>query len=313
MRSLVLIPLLLLVASGVLGAEPVSKIAAVVNQEIITTYQLEQELDKLMADRGVLSPPQMETARRQLLNRLIEESLLKQKIEEVGLRVTDAEVEEAIRDVRVQNKITEDQLKEAIKEQGLSFDDYREKLRQQILRLKLVSREVQSKVDITLQDVRDYFREHIDEYREPATVRLNYLMLPDRSASGGKGVAELQNEAGVLYSRLQQGESFSALAEELERSGDAQGGELGTFKEEELSPEVRQALSGLEVGSFSSPVTTAAGIMLVRVEERKAGGFRKFDEVRREIERLLQEQDRDERFRQWSKQLKEKAYIDIRI
>ena len=52
---------------------------------------------------------------------------------------------------------------------------------------------------------------------------------------------------------------------------------------------------------------------LVRVEERKAGGFRKFDEVRREIERLLQEQDRDERFRQWSKQLKEKAYIDIRI
>ncbi|PLX82488.1 MAG: hypothetical protein C0616_02430 [Desulfuromonas sp.] len=313
MRSLFLIPFMILIATGAFGAELVSKIAAVVNQEIITTYQLEQELDKMLVDRGALSQPQKEQARRQLLNRLIEESLLRQKIEEVGLRVSDEEVDDAIRDVRVQNKITEDQLKEAVREQGLSFDDYREKLRQQILRLKLVNREVQSKVDITLQDVREYFREHIDDYREPATVRLNYLMLPDTSASGGKGLDELQAEAAELYQRLQQGENFSSLVEELEQSGRAQGGELGTFKEAELTTEVRQALSELEVGSFSSPVTTAAGIMLVRVEERKSGGFRKFDEVRREIERLLQDQDRDERFRQWSKQLKETAYIDIRI
>ena len=71
-----------------------------------------------------------------------------------------------------QNKLTREQLVQALQFEGMAFDEYRENLRKQILRFKLLGREVQSKVEVTNQEIRDYFRQHIDDYREAPFVRI---------------------------------------------------------------------------------------------------------------------------------------------
>src|SRR5665647_822803 len=113
-----------------------NRIVAVINNDAVTSLQL----DKALAT-GTGTPAIDE--RRQILERLIEESLIRQRAEEVGLTVSDDEVEAAVQDVLRQNRLSKEQLDVALAQQGITPDDYRQSLRRQILRFKLVGREVQ--------------------------------------------------------------------------------------------------------------------------------------------------------------------------
>ncbi|MBE0597940.1 MAG: peptidyl-prolyl cis-trans isomerase, partial [Desulfuromonadales bacterium] len=185
-------------------AETVNRIAAVVNDEVITTYQLEKEL----AEQGVEKSP---AARRQALEALIEETLISQRVEALGLKVTEEELEAAIEDVQRQNKLTREQLVEALRSQGMEFTEYRENLRRQILRFKLLGREVQAKVEVTSQEVRDYFRAHIDDYREAPNVRLNRLTFPIPPRASEEQMATIRQQAAEALARLRGGESFTSV------------------------------------------------------------------------------------------------------
>ncbi len=312
-----LLMLLLLLASALPArAELISKIAAVVNQDIITTYQLDQEVAKVLAKRAQgekLSPQQMAALRRTLLDKLIDETLLKQQIEALGLKVSEAEIDAAVYDVRRQNKLTEEQLKRALEAQGMTMESYREKLRQQILRLKLVGRQVQSKIDITDSDIREYFRAHIDEFREPPYVRFSHLIITLPEKADARRVAEARELAQKALARLQGGETLESVVEDLSGRGLAIGGDMGRFKESELSPEIRRALQGMQVGDYSQPLEMAKGFMIFRVDERVPGHIRNFDLVKSEIRQKLIDEAREREFKKWSTSLKKEAYIDIRI
>lgn len=294
-------------------AEEVSKIAAVVNNEIITTHQLDLQVTGYLASQAqgnIVPPEQMAALRQQILDRLIEEELVQQKIKQLQLTASDAEIDEAILDIQRQNSITEEQLTLALQSQGLSFEAYREKMREQILRFKLIGREVQSKVDVTDQDVGDYFREHIDEFREPPSVQLDHLRIPLPEHAGPGQVETAKQKAQKALARLQLGETLEAVIADTE---DAAGGPMGLFKERELSPLIREALTGMQPGDYSKVVDTPTGLMIFHMANRTPGSIRKFDEVKIEIRQLLADQDREERFDSWTRDLRKKAYVDIRL
>jgi peptidyl-prolyl cis-trans isomerase SurA len=294
-------------------AEVVSKIAAVVNNEIITTHQLDLKLTDYLASKAqgkVIPQEQLKEMRRQFLDRLIEEELVQQKIKSLKLTASDIEIEDAIKDIQRQNQITREQLILALQAQGLSFDAYREKMRDQILRFKLVGREVQSKVDVTDQDIRDYFRAHIDDYREAPTVELDHLRLalPERASTSQ--VASARDKAGQALLKLRSGTTLAAVIAETEG---AIGGKMGSLKEQELSPLIRDALVGTGVGDFSDVVDTPTGLMIFHVIGRSPGSIRNFDDVKIEIRQQLTDQDREDRFQTWTRDLRKNAYIDIRL
>ncbi|TYO97636.1 periplasmic chaperone for outer membrane proteins SurA [Geothermobacter ehrlichii] len=297
-------------------AELVSKIAAVVNDDIITTYQLEQEVARVLAKRArgeKLNADQIETLRRTLLDKLIEETLLQQQIEALGLTVSETEIDEAVQDVQRQNKLTTEQLTRALKAQGLTMESYREKLRKQILRLKLLGRQVQSKVDVTDSDIREYFRDHIDEFREPPYIRFSHLIVTLPEKADARREAEARELAEKALARLRGGESLESVVEDLSRQGLAIGGDMGRFKESELSPEIVEALKGMKVGDYSRPLKVPRGFMIFRVDERIPGHIRNFDLVKSEIRQKLIDEAREREFRKWSKSMKKDAYIDIRL
>lgn len=308
MKQSILAAALLLTLAVPAGAEMVNGIAAVVNDEIITTHKLEKELQ----DAGQIPPEQRDRLRREVLGKLIDDVLLRQRIKELGLKVGDEELEAAIQDVQKQNKLTRPQLEEAVRSQGMGFDEYRENLREQILRFKLMGREVQSKVEVTSDEIRDYFRQNIDKYREEPSVRLNRLTFPLPEKATAEQQSAVLSRADEALRRLRKGESFEAVLRATADQG-AEGGDMGSFEAGELTPSFADAVRDLKVGEYSEPVPTPRGVHLLQVVERNPGRVRQFDSAKDEISRILKERKTESRLKEWSEGLKKKAYIDVRI
>lgn len=296
--------------------EVISKIAAVVNEDIITTHQLEKEVSaQLAADpRGrALADAEHQQLRQQVLTDMVEDALVRQRVRELGLRVGEEEVDAAIDDVVKQNQISREQLIRALQAQGMSYSEYREKLRQQILRFKLIGREVQSKVEVTSQEVREFFKENIDAYRGDSSVRLSYIAFRIPEDAGNAEVSKLRQTAREARELLSRGEDFASTLFIYTTDPQVEGGELGTFSGDELTPAFARAVDGLPEEGISEVVENPEGFYILKVEERTRGDIRKFDMVRSEIEERLLEENREERFKEWRSGLKEDAYIDVRI
>lgn len=313
-RIALLIGLLSCVALAPVWAETVSRIAAVVNDDIITTFELDQALKTQLAKAEKQpSPAQIGALRKELLSRLIEEELVQQRIRALRLQVGDEEVENAILDVQKQNKLTREQLGQAVQSQGLTFDAYRDNLRKQILRYKLVGQEVRSKVDVSESEVRDYYRAHLDEYRLPPTVTLSAITFPVPEKAGAAEREAIRKEARAALDLLRKGEALDLIIGVYGGKTGATADLLGTFAEGELTEEFSKSVAGIDKGGFGSLAETDRAIVLLKVEERSPGGLRQFEAVRPEITQTLTDQKTDGRIKEWTQGLKQKSFIDIRL
>ncbi len=313
-RFLALLTVFMLFSGAWAQAETVNRIVAVVNKDIITQYQIDHELEKRQGKDAVaqLSSEKLGELRERALNSLIEETLVQQRVKELNIEVGEDEIEAAIGDVLLQNQLTRDELTEALKLQGMSFEVYRRNLREQILRFKLLGREVKSKVDVTHQEILDYFREHIEDYRQKPMLHLARITFPLPDKPTPARIDEVRALANEARSRLNQGEDFFAVQLAYAAEQRAEGGDMGTFAEGELTPAFDRAIKDLAEGQVSELVETPDGLHLFKVLSRQAGSVRQFDAVKDEISKTLTEQKTDAAFKTWAEGLRKTAYIDIR-
>lgn len=310
------IALLLLCSIGLASAsaDVVSRVAAVVNKDIITTLQLDQKLRaKLAKLEKQPSPVQLGALRQELLSRMIEETLVQQRITALKLRVSEEEVETAILDVQKKNKLTREELEDAVALQGLDFEAYRDNLKQQILRYKLISEEVRSQVDVPEREVKNYYDAHADDYRLPPEIKLSAITFPVSEKASEQEINKIQEMAAEAFARLNNDEEFAEVAASYNETYGATGNELGSFEYKELVPEFVGAVEGVEAGHYSKPVKAVNGVHILRVDERLSGGLRDFDVVKYDIYQQLLDQKTDVRIKEWTRALKTNAFIDIRL
>ena len=310
------IALLLLFSFGVnsAAATVVSRIAAVVNTDIITTYQLDQKLQEQLAKRDKQpSPAQLGALRQELLSRMIEETLVQQRIRALNLDVSEEEIETALLDVQKKNQLTREELEEAVMVQGMDFEAYRDNLRQQILRYKLIGQEVRSQVDVPEREIVDYYRAHLDDYRLAPEVRLSAITFPVSDKASGQERQKIRSVALDALQRLQDEESFDQVIADFNQTYGVTGGGLGSFAYGDLTPEFSAAIEGVEAGGFSEPVEVAGAIHLLRVDERLPGRLRQFDTVKFDIYQMILDQKTDARIKEWTRALKARSFIDVRL
>lgn len=296
------------------SAQVVSRVAAVVNKEIISTHQLDQRLQEQLAKQQKQpSPVQMGALRQELLSRMIEESLVQQRISVLNLTVSEEEIETALLDVQKKNQLSRDDLEDAVQSQGLDFADYRDNLRQQILRYKLIGEEVRSQIDVPERELVEYYRAHLDDYRLPPEVELSALSFPVSEKASEQERTQIRKMANEARTRLQQGEALEEVADSYNQTYGATGGSMGKFVYEELTPEFVEAVNEVEDGTFTAPVEMGTAIHLLRVDDRLSEGLRQFDAVKFDIHQMILDQKTDARIKEWTKALKNKAFIDIRL
>lgn len=307
MKSIALVLLLVLLGATSASAERLNGLAAVVNDEIITLYQLEEEVtSRLGSDAD-------DQARRKVLDSLVEELLIQQRAKALGLQVADEELEAAIEDIQRENKLTRQQLQAALTAQGIDFEGYRDTMRRQILRFKVIGREVRSKIDVLNKEIRDYYQQNLDAFRRAPFVKVSAIALPFPEKAKEPQRQQVRDEASAILQQLASGQLFADVVASLEGRDDLGAGEMGTFSEGELNPAFDEAIRRLEPGQHSPLVETAAGVSILRLDERQEGAPLPLEEVRESIEEKLRETKANENLKKWAEQLKGQARIDIRI
>ena len=297
-----------LCGAGPLSAEVINRIAAVVNGEPITTYQVDRKIAERRPDALERSGGELAGLRKQALGMVIEETLIEQKVQELKIVLTEEEMAAAQADVERSNNLTTEQLIAGLAQQGMSYEAFRDNLRRQLIRVKLLRQDILKNLRVTDREINEYFRLHINEYRKHPSVRLDTVAL---SAAAAGGREEAVKQLQEVRQRLVAGEEFSAVFGSLSETPGISGGDLGALNPADLNPLYAAAIAGIEPGGISEVIDTPAGARLFRVAERIPGQIRKLSEVRPEIERKLSEQKTETEFQTWSEEMRKKARVEI--
>ena len=290
------------------ATEIVDKVAAVVDGQIITLYDLDKELAPFLAQMGGRAlkeqdRQQLAAMRRKLLDRLVDDILLLKEAERLGFQVTDAEVETHIRQFRQSNNMTEEDLARQLRRENLTRDEYKRSIRESMLRHRVLSYMVRRKVLVTDEEIGRYYAEHMGEYSMSKEVELGLILLP-RS-----------EDAQALGQQLRKGEiAFADAARQYSRGpGASSGGNIGKLKWSEIAPEWRAALELVQPGDVTEPFFAGGGQVILKYVALVPGKERSIDEAREEIRQKLYEPKYASQYVEYMKSLKDKAIIDIRL
>jgi peptidyl-prolyl cis-trans isomerase SurA len=307
---------LIILLPAALFAEQVSGIAALVNEEPITTYDVEKEKASLIKSMDSNAPTD-DAGREQLqkvaLDSLINKKLIEQKAKELNVKISDEEVRQAIEDVKKSNNITQDNLVAALAARGISFDEYKAQLKEQLERVRLIGMEVRSKIQISEKEMRDYYAANSASFQVEEAYRVRQIFFKLSPTATDEEKKRVTAKAAKVLQEAKKGADFAGLARKNSEDQSAKdGGDLGFLKKGELLPEFENVLVKLKPGEVGGLITTAAGLHIIKLEEYRQGKQRTFETAKPEIEDLLFKKKSEERFTQWLEDLRKGAAIEIR-
>lgn len=317
-NSVAAILLLIIITASAASAEMVSGIAAIVNDEVITYLELNNEYALALKEeekRGTVAPDAAVKLKRQVLDSMIDRKLVKQKIKELNIVITEEEVRQSIEDIKRQNKLSQEALTAALIGQGITFDQYKLQMKEQMERLRLMSQEVKSKIQVGEREIREYYDANLALYREEPTYRARHIFLKVDKKASTEEIKKIMAKAADVMIEARNNSDFAALARKYSDDAGAakDGGDLGTFKKGDMLPEIESAVITMKPGEISELVATPAGFHIIKLEERNEGKLKPFETVSASIEELLYKKKSEARFKQWADELKKNAVIDIKL
>jgi peptidyl-prolyl cis-trans isomerase SurA len=302
-------------APGVEVDGVVDRIVAIVNSDVITLTELrEQVLYYKMEARGQDMPEEDQLARR-LLDRLIESRLQFQEAEREGVTIEDAELSEEIAArMKKLNLATEHDFDEAIKKQGLSVDQVRKRLREQLMVAKVIRRKVSFRVSVTEEEVDRYLKDNRAKLETGLTYRARHILIAPAGARTDAAWGKAREQAEAVFARLKGGADFAEVAKEVSQDATAKdGGDLGSLKKGELADEIESRILKLAPGQISEPFRTELGYHIAKLEARETLEGEGLTRLRQQIRDVLFRDKYQARLDAWLAEIRKRAIIEVRI
>jgi len=301
------------------GSTVIEEILVRVNNDIVTRSELQrskeevrQELRQQYGDKADAMFPQRE---KDVLRDLIDQQLLLQKAKDKGLNA-DTELIKRLDDMRKQMNLSSmDELAQAAKDQGVSYEDFKQNLRNQILTQMVIREEVQPKVQITKDEQKKYYEAHQKDFEHSERVRLSEILVSTEKLEPGDlaGVAAVQQKAQQLLEQVRGGAAFDAVAmKNSDGPTAAQGGDLGYFQRGTLARELEDRTFAMKAGEISDVVRTKQGFLILKATEHEQAGVAPFKDVEPMIADRIYYQKLQPALRDYLTKLREDAFIDIR-
>ena len=300
--------------AGVVVEEPI----AFVNDQIISKSDYDRQLQEMetAAREQNWSPQQLEDQKKNLLRDLVDQQLLLSKGKELGI-TGETEMIKQLDEIRKQNHLDSmEALEAAAKQQGVSFEDFKQHIRERIITQQVIGQEVYRKVNITQADLQRYYDAHKSEYERQESVRLSEILIPTSTTPGADEAAEVaaaQAKAQDVYSQLQGGAKFADVAKTTSTGTTAaQGGDLGEFKRGQLARVLEDQTFSLQTGQYTQPIRTKQGYVILYVAAHTPGGVAPLKDVLPQVEEAVGAQRTEPALRAYLKQLRLEAYIDYK-
>lgn len=303
---------------GHASAVTVERVVAVVNEEVITLTELQEEgraaAARLVAAGEGPAPPAPTAPERQILEELIERRLLLQEVAREAIRVEPAEVTAALEELKAQNALPDDAaLEAALRRERLTPPQFRQRLQHQLAIGKLLARKVRGSIILTDAELETHYRTHPQEFALTGQVQLRHLLVAVPKAGDPEAEAAAASRTSEALAALMAGTPFAAVATRYSDAPTAaQGGELGILRQGELAPELERVAFALLPGEMSTPIRTAAGYNILLVEAKEAP-ILSFAQARDRIRDRLFRQKVQKRYQDYLAELRQKAYIEVKF
>jgi len=322
-----LLPWLVLVCVAalppVLSADTVvEEIIARVNNQIVTRTEYLRSKDQLKQEAQQQDPANAEkiVAERDkdILRDLIDQQLLLEKGKDLGI-TAETEVIKRLDEMRKEMKLESmEDLEKAASGQGISFEDFKQNLKNQIITQQVISKEVGQRMSISKEELQQFYDEHKSQMEQPEQIRLNELLVStenkdktkDASADESAQLAAAKAKAEDLLAQIRKGASFDEIAKKnSDGPTAAQGGDLGYFKRGALAKELEDKTFAMKPGDVSDVIRTKQGFVILRVAEHQMAGVPPLSEIEPKVQDAIYMHKLQPALRAYLTHLREDAFI----
>jgi len=251
------------------------RIVAIVDQVVITEKELQSKISVVSAQlqkKGVELPPQ-DVLEKQILERLITDSLQLQFAQQTGLRVDDNQLDKTIERIAEQNQMDVPQFRQTLEEEGINFRSFREDIRNEILLARLREREVDNRLNITEAEIDNFLitqSSRQDESQDEYEVAHILIRAPEEGSP--EELQQLRGKAEQALKQLQDGTGFAEVSARLSDAPNAlEGGGLGWKTSAQLPALFLDALKGLQPGEVSPILRSPNGFHILKLTNRRGG------------------------------------------
>ncbi len=311
-------------------AMTVERIMAIVNNEIITLSEVNEEV--LFARLGIedsrtggiegsrdplasgsLDP--FDPFTRERLKKMIDKRLQLQIARKAGISVSQEDIKGVIEDIKRKNSIASDkELIGTLEEEHLTLEAYTAQIRDQLILMKLINREVRSKIVVRGEDLRDYYNNHRAHFAFPSEIKISQILIPLPKAADDAHVEDLKKKASRLVNEIKSGGDFFDTVKRYKGKIDGiSAADLGFFRKGDLMPSLEKAADLLRPGEISDPIETRAGIHIIRLDEKGSVRYKPFEAALKEIEEAVYQKKYDEALAVWLKEIRDGAHVDMRF
>ncbi|VAX29585.1 hypothetical protein MNBD_NITROSPIRAE01-954 [hydrothermal vent metagenome] len=289
----------------------IDRVVAIAGKEVITQSQL----DRIIRSRKDAGNPVLASDERwKILKQLIEEQLLIQEAGRKGISVSEEELEFALKDIEKRNKIpNRETLKQAVAQDNMSWNQYVKDLKNQIMAIKLLGREVRTTVSLSDQDIKTYYHEHPEIFGLPDRVKITQILLRIPKGISEAFEQQIKEKAETIYKEAHSGTDFIQLVLEYSEGREKnQEGDLGFFKKGDLTPKIDAEIFRLKEGQITAPIRTPLGIHIFKIEKQEIGKMRPFDTVKKRIKEKLITEETNALRSQWISDLWKRSFVEIK-
>jgi peptidyl-prolyl cis-trans isomerase SurA len=347
--SSLLFYLLITLPAALTADTVIEDIVARVNNQIITRSEYQRSKDQLKQEAQQQDPANADKIvtekDKDVLRDLIDQQLLLEKGRDLGI-TADTELIKKLDEMRKEmNLDSMDDLEKAAQAQGVSFEDFKQHMRDQIITQQVIGKEVGSKMSISKEEEQQFYQAHKSELEQPEQIRLSEILVstekpatdkkgaeasgvaapagdipagadtkpPDASASPEQQLAAAKAKAEDLLAQIRKGAAFADVAKKSSDGPTAtQGGDLGYFKRGTLAKELEDKTFAMKPGDVSDAIRTKQGFVILAVTEHQQAGIPSLNQIEPRIQDAIYMQKLQPALRAYLTKLREEAYIDIK-
>ncbi len=296
---------------AIIGAKKsvVNAVVAVVNGRPITLYDVQQRA-KIIKQRN---NPGITDYQKHALDELIDDDIIYDELKSLGTTITNFDIDNAVKQMAQGNGVSMDALKADLARKGISFDAYKDALKSEIAKSKLVGYKFRTEVAVSGDDIHRYYAEHKEQFVKGKEAELKHILISlPQNASKEQNSTALK-KALMIMSKIKNGEPFTALA--MIYSDDNvtknNGGELGYVEQGTLYPILDKAIFNAKPGELLGPFQTPSGYEIILVEDIRSEKELPLKDVENRIKNAIYLKKLDESLNNWLLTKKQKTTIII--
>src|SRR6266849_150907 len=296
----------------------VEEIIARVNNQIITRSDYQREQQQLKEEAQQQDPAHADQivseGQKDVLRGLVDRELLLERGKDLGISA-DTELIKKLDEMRKQMKLESmDDLEKAATAQGISFEDFKQNMRTEIITQQVIQREVGVRINVSKDEEQRFYDQHKADMERPEAVKLSEILVStEQAGDDAQKLSAAEAKANDLLKQMRAGASFEDIAKkESQGLSAAQGGELGYFERGKLAKQLEDVTFAMKKDQVSDVIRTKQGFVILKVTDHTTAGIPPMSEIENRLQEAVYMQKLQPALREYLTKLREDAFIDVR-